>query len=352
MIKSIELENFQLHKNTIINFDEGINALIGMSSAGKSTVLRALRWVRENRPSGNSIVSFSNRDKKGGPVNDTSVTITMDDGSVIKRIKNKSLNGYVVNGEELSAIGRDVPEQVTRLLGLQDINVHSQFEPHFLISQSNGEVARYLNNLINLNVIDDILAKAESDKRSNNRNIKEYEEGIKNAKEKIESLSWVPRAEELIREINEVEEEYKDVGAKRTLIDTIVMKAKAHDDSIKRYYDVVMKAEPIIKEIDTYVPEITKLKDTINFLTNQVDRSVRYTEVLIEKELIEEAEEIIEDIDILMKKNDKVKDTIFSLSTAISSYPSRKSTIEQLSREIKELEAMLPEVCPVCGGKI
>ena len=41
----IEIVNFQSHANTKLNFDEGVNVIIGPSDSGKTAVIRAMKWI-------------------------------------------------------------------------------------------------------------------------------------------------------------------------------------------------------------------------------------------------------------------------------------------------------------------
>ena len=50
MIKSIHLRNFQRHKKLDIDLSEGVNVIVGPSDIGKTAILRALYWLRFNRP--------------------------------------------------------------------------------------------------------------------------------------------------------------------------------------------------------------------------------------------------------------------------------------------------------------
>jgi len=45
MINSLTIQNFQSHKNTTLEFDNGINIIIGQSDSGKTAIIRALNWV-------------------------------------------------------------------------------------------------------------------------------------------------------------------------------------------------------------------------------------------------------------------------------------------------------------------
>ena len=52
MFKGLEIENFESHKDTQIDFDNGVNAIIGTSDSGKSSIRRAIEWAIHNRPQG------------------------------------------------------------------------------------------------------------------------------------------------------------------------------------------------------------------------------------------------------------------------------------------------------------
>ncbi len=60
MINSLSLKNFKSWKDTLLEFHKGVNAIVGTTDAGKSNVIRAIRWVVFNRPSAESRI-YRNR---------------------------------------------------------------------------------------------------------------------------------------------------------------------------------------------------------------------------------------------------------------------------------------------------
>ena len=124
-IQSIKISNFQSHKNTTVNFVDGMNSIIGKSNAGKTAIIRAMVWVFFNKPSGDSF-----RSNWGG---DTKVEIRLSDGAVIERIKGKSKNCYVINGKTYKAIRQSVPDEVKAIINVSDINVQHQLDAPFLL---------------------------------------------------------------------------------------------------------------------------------------------------------------------------------------------------------------------------
>ena len=47
-IKKIELHNFQSHEYTEMEFDRGLNVILGNSDVGKTAILRAIKWALYN----------------------------------------------------------------------------------------------------------------------------------------------------------------------------------------------------------------------------------------------------------------------------------------------------------------
>lgn len=352
MIKSIRLKNFQGHKDTTIECDSGINTIIGSSCAGKSSVMRGLKWVIDNRPSGNAIVSYWNRDKKGAPKDDTSVTIETVDGDVITRVKNKNLNGYVINGEELSAVGTNSPDEVGEILGINELNIHSQLAPHFLISQTNGEIAKYLNSLINLDVIDDLLSIAEKDKRANKKDMQSYKEEIDTVEKAMEALSWVDKAETLVQELSAMDEESNQLKDDIDNIDETIVEYEGLEGTLKAIESNNTKATKMVGIIDdllTTANAIDKDAKTLNRQLDLYDKHARTIETSFDSE---KAMGICATIDALNVEFNKVKDVYVALEGRKTRVIRLIDDIKEAEEELVELEAQLPDTCPLCGGKI
>lgn len=145
MIKSLGIQNFQSHRDSSLEFSPGVNVIVGTSDSGKTAVLRALKWVINNRPSGEAF-----RSTWGG---DTSVSIEVDD-KAIERFKSSKSNLYFVNEQEYEGFGTKVPDEVQKILNIDETNLQAQFDAPFLISESPGEVAAYFNKIARLDQID------------------------------------------------------------------------------------------------------------------------------------------------------------------------------------------------------
>ena len=141
MIKSIRLKNIQAHKDSKLEFDKGINAIVGTSNNGKSTIIRALNWNRYNRPLGiDTLASHWIVDDKGNLKDEMSVTIENDFGTVTRK-RTKTENQYIVNDKELNVVKSDVPLDVEQILNLSETNIQNQQDSPFLLSETSGKVA-------------------------------------------------------------------------------------------------------------------------------------------------------------------------------------------------------------------
>ena len=58
---TITIKNFQSHKKTVITLAPTLTAITGKSDHGKSSIIRALRWVYNNKPQG---FKFIHKDTK------------------------------------------------------------------------------------------------------------------------------------------------------------------------------------------------------------------------------------------------------------------------------------------------
>ena len=332
MITKIEIKNFQSHKNTVLEFDKGVNVITGESDNGKSAVIRAIRWVVENYPSGTEKINSSwNEDFKES----LSVKIYNEKGWV-QRIRTKSRNGYTIckndcEPVELSAVGRGVPKEVTEFLNLSDVNFQFQLDPPYLLSMTPGAASQYLNEIVHLDSIDTIMSLADSDKRQLSSEQKIVEKDIKDIESQLVSLSWVDDAFTICSRIDKL----------NSVLEKKESEIKEINDSVTGYEnldnDIIdfSEANKLISDIES-----VKLSDT-----DELERCISSYEEC-NKDLcdVSNIKELIKQID-----NTVLNDTN-ELEHSIEQYNLLSGDILDLNDEIQNLKKQLPERCPVCGS--
>jgi len=268
MIKSVEIKNFQSHKNTHIEFDPGLNIISGPSDSGKSGVLRALSWLIKNRPSGNSIKSW-----QSGKKDSVEVAIGLPEGTVQKiRSNDKAFYIHPIIGN-LEAVGRDVPSEISELLNLTDFNIQPQHDPYMLLNSSPGQVAKLLNDLVGLSSIDSSLKALNSDTINLKRKVESDQGIISNCENEIEKLAWVDDAkiglEELQKDVDHAQVIYREIGEVENKLRTIY---QAQEELLKfglitrlnGEFEAVVRLVNIYKEKVASIGNLAKLSLTIS----------------------------------------------------------------------------------------
>ena len=193
MLERLTLRDFQTHKKLVIDLDPRITTVVGPSDQGKSAVIRALRWLCFNRPTGDAFIRHG--------TDSTKVSLTVD-GREIRRSKGKAGNTYHIDQQPLKAFGADVPEEVAKLLNLGDVNFQGQHDAPFWFSETAGGVSKALNAIINLGDIDRVSGYLNSKLREYQATQSAAEQRV--ATTKVEWLALKP-LKEIDKELQAVE---------------------------------------------------------------------------------------------------------------------------------------------------
>lgn len=334
MITKIEIKNFQSHKNTVLEFDKGVNVICGESDNGKSAVIRAVRWVVENQPQGTEKINSNWNEDFKEPL---SVKLYTEKGYV-ERIRDKKRNGYNIckNGEEevvLDAIGKGVPKEVTDFLNVSDVNFQFQLDPPYLLTKSAGEASKYLNEIVHLDSIDKIMSIADSDKRQLSSEQKIVETDIKKLEEELKNTEWINEADNLCKRTEKLYE----------MVDNISVQVSELYNSINNYETLesskmdLIEHNNLIKQIENIViPDTKELEDSISNYD-------LYDSQIVD---LSEAIKLVNDIDSIIVIDTK------ELEDSISQYSELSNNVQQYENELVELKDSLPSICPFCGNEL
>ena len=169
MINKLNIKNYQSHKDSELEFIKGINVIIGSSDAGKSAIIRTIRWLLFNRPLGESFV------RKGEK--ECSVKLETENGTA-KRIKGKD-SFYEINDSVYRSVGTDVPDTINDVLCISDINLQRQLDRHFLVLGTGGEIAAKLNEVLKIDEIDSSISHCAKKIRNLDKEVHYYRDSMK-----------------------------------------------------------------------------------------------------------------------------------------------------------------------------
>jgi len=246
MFTELHLKDFQGHADSLIEFDKGVNAFIGETDQGKSSVIRGIRLVVENKPVGNSFI------RNGAQ--ETVVCLTTDDAKVIRQ-KSKTSHKYILNGVELKAFGQGVPDEVTSVMRIDpDINIQRQSSPYFLLHSSEAERGKLLDKFCNIAVASQSVAIARRNALRADKQAGEYQDRLKPLEAKQAAL--------------------RAFLAYSRVVDRLVEKGDELEASKREYTTVVNLREKLCKLTARtpsklavpVVPDISKLYDRLSYL--------------------------------------------------------------------------------------
>lgn len=162
-LEQIKFRNFLCYTNATFNFHPGVNMIIGPSDHGKSALMDGILKLFENRPMGDEFQTWH--------TNNTMIGMKL--GGFMIKYKKKKTAMYqmkdLATGKitPFNAVGRTVPDQITKLINMdRKINIQKQLEkkaPIFLLSESPGDVAKFLNGVAGISLIDTTLDAGKKD---------------------------------------------------------------------------------------------------------------------------------------------------------------------------------------------
>jgi DNA repair exonuclease SbcCD ATPase subunit len=357
MIEQLTIQNFQSHKDSTLNFDPGVNVIIGNSDSGKTAILRALRWLINNRPLGNEF-----RSNWGG---ETVVAIETDNETISLSIDDKGKDKtYNWDGSEFKAFGTDIPEEIKQALNISEINLQTQFDQPFLLSSSPGEIAAHFNKIAHIDQID----KA-------NRNVTGWINNINSVIGHDEEKNRP--ASGLIKTLKELESqlaEFTDLEKFEIELEVLEgMKERWQEkvNKLAKLKSLITSTERTEKEIET-TSNVLEFEKPVNDLLSfwQQWEESNFAKKSLSKAIfqIKETDKRLQEVNTLIQYSDNVNELLKlykeqdnlievknSLNKTVSAINRTNTLFEResgnLTLKIALFKKEMPNECPLCGSK-
>ena len=356
-IKSIDIENFQSHENTHVDFDSGLNIIIGESNQGKTVLLRSVDWVVNNQPLGTDFIMTGK--------NYCKVRITYDNNTFIERYRTLKDTGYYRVGfidnngqetyQEYKGFTNNVPVEVMNVHQMPKVAITKNIETHlnkigqlerpFLITENTNEKAVAIGRITGTDIIDVGVKNITSDTTADKTLIKSY---IKSKEELENKKSLID-----ITKITTLKKFYELALVKITKLNTLYNSAmnlkQVHENcnhQINCYTNSITRCESIIKEkiqvseavelinkINSMVMLLNKYKQCTKSTMDLKDKVNVYTETIKQKNIIGNCDNAISKIQLLMTLLNKEQNIAGLIN-------SQKQTIEKLNTVISYNEIL------------
>jgi len=399
MFEYIHLKNFRSHEETKLDLDPGVNVFIGLSAAGKTNVMRGFDWVFENKPAADKVKPRS----WDGFEDEVKVSVKTTEGYIVTRRKTASKNEYILEGPDIekqvfSSFGQDIPREIKDILNISPINIQKQFAPAFLLSEKSGEVARQINKIAHLDGINKTTTYIEGQKREFANDVKTAEKRLVEHKENLEQYSDLDSLEDKVEALETKSNIFKGLKQEYSSLVMLIQNIKKNQTSLEskqeitKYADKVdglikrqesisamneeadslygllesiTKHEERIKDINTTLSvkgKVSTLEDLLNNIQS-IEKKIKSLSEAIYS--IKQTEEKAKQLKVITKHKDAMldleerEDKVIVLSDKIWSLKESTKNIKSLEDELKdikddkkelkkELESIMPDVCPLC----
>jgi exonuclease SbcC len=314
MFKSVSIQNFQSHAKTELDFHEGVNVIVGTTDGGKTAIIRALRWLIWNRPSGDAL-----RSRWGGATN---VQLETEEG-VITRSKDK-IDKYTLRlkGQEdieFKAIGTSVPTEIQRVLNISEINLQNQHDATFLLSDTPGAVATHFNKVARLDRIDTATSAINGWIRGLKSDVSHLETDIATEKAKLPQFENLEKFEIEIEALEQMEGKAVTMRSRYSTLEK----------------DIV-RITNLEKEIETLTPLLGLEKLVTSVLDDITKRDQLQTQV-------DELQTVIDDLEELNEKEEAAKE-LMPLEPLVLSLLDKYKQLRELKKTKSQLQYLLNQV--------
>lgn len=268
MLEQLSLINFEAHEQDTYQFSPTVTSLVGPTDSGKSSIVRCLRWVCLNTPVGTPFLRWG--------ADFVRAVLKFDGHTLVRRAGDKNI--YKLDKAKSAAFGRSVPPDIEKLLNVSELNFQQQIEGPFWLSQSAPQVSRALNAVIDLGVIDDVMAYIASKAREAKAAVTLTEERREAAKKEKEALAHVPRLGKLFAQVEVAEAEQERIKGREALLYTLVQQVKALDrqaGKAKQLADMAIAAQEAASKASEAQRRRKALFDVVSWLRNAQEQAKR-----------------------------------------------------------------------------
>lgn len=348
MIKTIELRNFQSHKDTELTLDSGVNVIVGPSDSGKTAIIRALHKLVWNRPLGDAF-----RSHWGGH---TQIKITINDDHTIMWYTDNNGMGYSLDNQtHFKAVGTSVPDEIVQALNLNEINLQQQLDQPFLLTSSPGEVAQHFNRIAHLDQIDRGLTNVQKWLRQIEQDRTSAQRRQDQLKDQLKEFDHLDLFEEEVEVIEGVHQQMIFTVNDRRELERIITDIDNVESQITEQAKIT-EAGPLVDQVLGFMEIVQETQEKAGHLQELLDTLTQVTDEINDQQEITKIGPLIDRLLQWTKERNDLDKQHLKLSTIISDVKKTEANIKQQDELHKKLHERfhqeMGDTCILCGQKI
>jgi hypothetical protein len=254
------------------------------------------------------------------------------------------VNTYTVDTKVLEAFGAEVPGDVSRVLKIDSVNFQGQHESPFWFDLSPGDVAKQLNAIVDLSLIDKTMKKLNSRLRTAKAELSVCQQRLEKASEEYTSLEWIEDVNVLLIKVESLEKSCGDLVVWIGNLKWAISKATESCEESFSLGESLMIGEIAVRA-GSYQK---KLEKTIAVLVDLINEATSCQDVL-DREIPD-----LTEIDRLAIQVAGARDRTSVLASMINIQVDLVQHLGAWSTNLKRAERKLKnetgDVCPLCGN--
>ncbi len=358
IFKKLHIKNFQSHVNTIIDFQNGLNIIVGPSDTGKSAIIRALRKLVRDDPLGKDFINKN--------ATECTIELIIEKNNVdykIIREVTASKNLYYLNDHEFGGFGREIPQEIQNTLEMAlielensdkiDLHFVDQHDAPFMVARgSAGTRSKLLGRIGGLHILDRAISFINKDIRAGNNTLKEKINTKNELQQKIKMLPDLIGPESVLMRLTK---DFKELRNQQQLLEVLEREYVTLNDITvqgKHLKNVLTRLPSFQIDFNKIWQQVYKLKEleslsiqlhNINMRVNQLISKIP-SEITVDFDCIKKQQQQLQELENLRNQYDDVNDKIISTTQAREM---NITTLVQLRKEWVDILHTL-KICPTC----
>ena len=270
-IKQLRLENFQSHKETVLNFHPNFNCIQGTGNSGKSAIVRALSFILFGTFESSWI-------RNGATV--CKIALVMDNGAEVIREKGAKVNKYILKvpgkaDQTYENFGTRVPdeiEKVTHIFKAQigdkeelNLNLSSQLDNLFLLSNTGSYKAKVMGKLSKAHYIDYALKELNKDRKRLSGEKTMVKETVEKLETEVQTYQGLEERKKLLEFVGLQLDNIAGMGVRLDKLKDLARRVSSWKSAYTRETAVAQELQKVViqdtEELTAHHEQLRKLKD-------------------------------------------------------------------------------------------
>lgn len=357
----VKIKNYQAIKDAELNFVKGVNAIVGGTNNGKSSIIRAIRGAVNNQ-GGDSFINYDS--------DNTEVFLSIGANTLLwNKSKKQGKSFYQVNGTTYNKIGQKQLPEVAELMNMPEVEVNNdrfqinfwkQMDKPFLVDRTAYQLFDFISKSKEQEVVTTLKDLQEAEYKDNTKQLDIINAQINSKTNEIRDNDILIKKLAPIEDINlnELKELYNLIIKHNTIKNDLLSIDKQIDEAkykVDQNNIIISDVESKIKGLDKSIKLIESIGSELEHINIQHNTLLRESDkLLLINNKISGIEHYLHGLEDKIDSFEKTSKAFLEINKLNSSISITENKLTEYDKAISEIEKELSEfkVCPLCGNTL